>query len=106
MNLAVNIKGEREREGLKETWGGGGGLQNYLIIPLKWGELSLGEGGLLRGNLQGDLRSIERDESRPRDLLVTNTPVNKKGTGSSKENGYGGGGVTLPSKYCVAEILA
>ena len=25
MNLAVNIKGEREREGLKETLGGGGG---------------------------------------------------------------------------------
>ena len=70
MNLAVNIKGEREREGVKET----GGLQNFLIIPLKWGELILGEGGLLRGNLQGDLRSIERDESRPRDLLVTNTP--------------------------------
>ena len=23
---------------------------------------------------------------------MTNTPVNKKGTGSSKENGYGGGG--------------
>ena len=70
MNLAVNIKGERERRGVKET----GGLQNFLIIPLKWGEHILGEGGLLRGNLQGDLRSIERDESRPRDLLVTNTP--------------------------------
>ena len=55
MNLVVNIKGEREREGVKET----GGLQNFLIIPLKWGEHILGEGGLLRGNLQGDLRSIE-----------------------------------------------
>ena len=33
MNLVVNIKGEREREGVKET----GGLQNFLIIPLKWG---------------------------------------------------------------------
>ena len=54
--------------------GGTQGLQNFLIIPLKWGEHILGEGGLLRGNLQGDLRSIERDESRPRDLLVTNTP--------------------------------
>ena len=31
MNLAVNIKGEREREGVKET----GGLPNFLIIPLK-----------------------------------------------------------------------
>ena len=41
MNLVVNIKGEREREGVKET----GGLQNFLIIPLKWGELILGEGG-------------------------------------------------------------
>ena len=50
MNLAVNIKGEREREGLKETWGGGG-LQNYLIIPLKWEELSLGEGGLIKREL-------------------------------------------------------
>ena len=69
MNLAVNSKGERER-GLKRE----GGLQNFLIIPLKWGELILGAGGLLRGNLQGDLRSIERGESRPRDLLVTNTP--------------------------------
>ena len=69
MNLVVNIKG-KGREGLKER----GGLQNFLIIPLKWGEHILGEGGLLRGNLQGDLRSIERDESRPRDLLVTNTP--------------------------------
>ena len=69
MNLVVNIKGERER-GLKRE----GGLQNFLIIPLKWGKHILGEGGLLRGNLQGDLRSIERDESRPRDLLVTNTP--------------------------------
>ena len=44
MNLAVNIKGEREREGVKET----GGLQNFLIIPLKWGELILGEGGLIK----------------------------------------------------------
>ena len=70
MNLVVNIKGERER-GLRRE---GGGLQNILIIPLKWGEHILGEGGLLRGNLQGDLRSIERDESRPRDLFVTNTP--------------------------------
>ena len=73
MNLVVNIKGERER-GLKRERGGGGGLQNFLIIPLKWGELILGEGGLLRGNLQGGLRSIERVESRPRDLLVTNIP--------------------------------
>ena len=71
-DLVVNIKGERER-GLRRE-GGGGGLQNFLIMPLKWGELIIGEGGLLRGNLQGDLRSIERDESRPRDLLVTNTP--------------------------------
>ena len=70
MNLVVNIKGGREREGVKET----GELQNFLIISLKWGEHILGEGGLLRGNLQGDLRSIERDESRPRDLFVTNTP--------------------------------
>ena len=69
MNLAVNIKGERER-GLKRD----GGLQNFLIIPLKWGELILGEGGLLRENLKGGSRSIERGESRPRDLLVTNTP--------------------------------
>ena len=69
MNLVVNIKGERER-GLRRE----GGLQNFLIMPLKWGELIIGEGGLLRGNLQGDLRSIEGDESRPRDLLVTNTP--------------------------------
>ena len=30
----------------------------------------LGEGGLLRANLQGGLRSIERGESRPRDLLT------------------------------------
>ena len=44
MNLVVNIKGEREREGVKET----GGLQNFLIIPLKWGELILGEGGLIK----------------------------------------------------------
>ena len=44
MNLAVNIKEEREREGVKET----GGLQNFLIIPLKWGELILGEGGLIK----------------------------------------------------------
>ena len=73
MNLAVNIKGGRE-SGLKEGGGEGGGLQNFLIIPLKWGELILGEGGLLRGNLQGDLRSIERDEFCPRDLFVTNTP--------------------------------
>ena len=71
MNLVVNIKGERER-GLRRE--GGGGLQNFLIIPLKWGEHILREGGLLRGNLRGDLRSIEWDESRPRDLLVTNTP--------------------------------
>ena len=69
-DLVVNIKGERER-GLRRE---GGGLQNFLIMPLKWGELIIGEGGLLRGNLQGDFRSIERDESRPRDLLVTNTP--------------------------------
>ena len=69
MNLVVNIKGERER-GLKRD----GGLQNFLIIPLKWGEHILGEGSLLRENLKGDLRSIERGESRPRDLLVTNTP--------------------------------
>ena len=69
MNLVVNIKGERER-GLKRE----GGLQNFLIIPLKWGEHILGEGCLLRGNLQGDLRSIKRGESRARDLLVTNTP--------------------------------
>ena len=68
-DLVVNIKGERER-GLRRE----GGLQNFLIMPLKWGELIIGEGGLLRGNLQGDLRSIEREESRPRDLLVTNTP--------------------------------
>ena len=72
-DLVVNIKGERER-GLRREGGEGGGLQNFLIMPLKWGELIIGEGGLLRGNLQGDLRSIERDESRPRDLLVTNTP--------------------------------
>ena len=70
MNLAVNQLRGKGRECLKER----GGPQNFLIIPLKWGELILGEGGLLRGNLQGDLRSIERDESRPRDLLVTNTP--------------------------------
>ena len=57
------------REGLKEREGGGG-LQNFLIIPLKWGALLLGEGGLLRANLQGGLRSIERGESRPRDLLT------------------------------------
>ena len=69
MKLVVNIKGERERRLKRE-----GGLQNFLIIPLNWGEHILGEGGLLRGNLQGDLRSIERGESRPRDLLVTNTP--------------------------------
>ena len=43
MNLVVNIKGERER-GLKRERG----LQNFLIIPLKWGELILGEGGLIK----------------------------------------------------------
>ena len=82
-------------------------LQNFLIIPLKWGEHILGEGGLLRGNLQGDLRSIERDESRPRDLLVNNTPKTKKGRAQVRkmDTGVGGGGVTLPSKYYVAEIL-
>ena len=35
MNLVVNIKG-KGREGLKER---GEGLQNFLIIPLTWGEL-------------------------------------------------------------------
>ena len=50
MNLAVNSKGERER-GLKRE----GGLQNFLIIPLKWGSLFSERPGLLRQNLQGDL---------------------------------------------------
>ena len=33
MNLAVNIKGEREREGLKETWGGGGVSKLFNYPP-------------------------------------------------------------------------
>ena len=92
-DLVVNIKGERER-GLRREEAGGGGLQNFLIIPLKWGEHILGEGGLLRGNLQGDLRSIEWDESRPRDLLVTNTPLTKKRRAqvTKMDTGVGRGG--------------
>ena len=46
MNLAVNSMGERER-GLKRE----GGLQNFLIIPLKWGQLILGEAGFTKTEL-------------------------------------------------------
>ena len=61
----------------------------------------LGEGGLLRANLQGGLRSIERGESRPRDLLTK-----KRRAQVTKMDTWVGEGVTLSSKYCVAEILA
>ena len=50
MNLAVNIKGEREREGLKETWGGGGASKLFNYPPEMGGVLSR-RGGLIKREL-------------------------------------------------------
>ena len=47
MNLAVNIKGERERESVKET----GGLQNFFNYPPKMGGAYSRRRGLIKREL-------------------------------------------------------